>query len=118
MPLLTAAIVDAVLKKGGSTRVNKKIPAKFRPGDVVTARNINPRGHTRLPRYVRGKTGVIDRDHGVFIFPDSHCESWDQKPQHVYSVRFPARTLWGGEANGNDAIYVDLWDDYLDAARR
>src|SRR3972149_4073939 len=55
-------------------------------------------GHARVPRYVRGRQGVVDRDHGVFIFPDTHALDLGKKPQHVYSVRFAARELWGPAA--------------------
>ena len=106
----------AAIAKGGSARLADEVPAKFREGDRVRARNIHPVGHTRIPRYVRGRTGVIDRDHGVFIFPDSHAEGTGTKPQHCYSVRFAAREVWGPDASERDAVYVDLWDDYLDPA--
>ena len=116
MPTLTADRVHAVLQAGGSTRHSATVKARFKPGQAVLARNIHPSGHTRLPRYVRGKLGIIDRDHGVFIFPDSHAATGETKPQHVYSVRFEATTLWGPQACKNSAVYVDLWDDYLQAA--
>ena len=64
----------------------------------------------------RGRIGTIDRDHGVYIFPDSHAHGLGKKPQHCYSVRFSGRDLWGDAAPANDSIYVDLWDDYLGAA--
>src|SRR5438309_2208110 len=80
------------------------------------ARNDHPLGHTRLPRYARGKHGVVDRDHGVFIFPDTHAMTRDKKPQHCYSVRFAARELWGHRASARDGVYLDLWDDHLDPA--
>jgi nitrile hydratase len=56
---------------------------------------------------------VIDRDHDVFVFPDTSAVGQGKKPQHVYSVRFTARELWGPAASPNDRVYVDLWDDYL-----
>jgi nitrile hydratase len=84
-------------------------------GQRVRARTINPIGHTRLPRYVRGRTGVIDRDHGVFVFPDTNAHFLGEKPQHVYSVRFAARDVWGDQASPNDSLYIDLWDDYLES---
>jgi len=116
MPTLTADRVEAVLRRGGSARVDDHVAPRFREGQRVLARNIHPRGHTRIPRYVRGHHGVIHRDHGVFVFPDSHAGSGDPRPQHVYSVRFEAAELWGPDAGGRDAVYVDLWDDYLEAA--
>jgi nitrile hydratase len=59
---------------------------------------------------------VIDRDHGVFVFPDANAAGKGKKPQHCYSVRFEARELWGPDAPATEFIYMDLWDDYLDAA--
>jgi nitrile hydratase len=85
-------------------------------GQLVRAHNINPIGHTRLPRYARGKTGTVDRDHGVYVFPDTNAHFQGEKPQHVYSVRFTARELWGEQAAPRDAVYIDLWDDYLESA--
>jgi nitrile hydratase len=96
--------------------VGVDVPARFKAGDRVRTRNINPLGHTRLPRYARGRLGLIDRDYGVFVFPDTHALGQGPRPQHLYSVRFAARELWGPEAAAADAIYLDLWDDYLDPA--
>ena len=91
-------------------------PSLFKVGQRVRARNINPMGHTRLPRYARGKVGTIDRDHGVFVFPDTNAHFLGEKPQHVYSVCFTARELWGAQAPERDCVYVDMWDDYLEPA--
>ena len=88
---------------------------RFQVGQRVRARNINPGGHTRLPRYARGKTGTVARDHGVFVFPDSNAQFLGDGPQRVYSVRFEARELWGEQAAPRDSVYVDMWDDYLEA---
>jgi nitrile hydratase len=107
--------VSRLLRNRRAARLDDPVPPKFKAGDGVVARNTNPAGHTRIPRYVRGRRGVIDRDHGVFIFPDTHAAGRGRKPQHVYSVRFAARELWGPDGHPRDAIYVDLWDDYLDA---
>jgi nitrile hydratase subunit beta len=89
----------------------------FREGDRVVARNINPAGHTRLPRYVRGKRGVIHRDWGVYPLPDSSVHNAGERPQHVYSVAFEARELWGDEVLPQDSLRIDLWEDYLEADR-
>ena len=109
-----ASEVEALLRKRRGARLDEDMPPRFRAGERVVARNINPTGHTRLPRYARGRRGVIDRDHGVFIFADTHAMSRDKKPQHCYSVRFTARELWGNEASARDSVFVDLWDDHLD----
>jgi nitrile hydratase len=69
-----------------------------------------------LPRYVRGKAGVIERDWGVFVFPDTNAHHAGTKPQHCYSVAFDARELWGKSAKANcrERVYLDLWEDYLE----
>jgi nitrile hydratase len=68
----------------------------------VRAKNINPVTHTRLPRYARGRTGVVTADRGIYVFPDTSANNQGEKPQHLYSVRFEAREVVGrsGEAEG------------------
>jgi nitrile hydratase subunit beta len=115
-PAVTASMVPDVIGRRNSTRRNVAVRARFKVGQRVRARNINPTGHTRLPRYARGKSGVVAIDHGVFVFPDTNAAFLGEKPQHVYSVRFTARELWGDQASARDFIHLDLWDDYLDRA--
>ena len=90
--------------------------SRFAAGQRVVARNIHPTGHTRIPRYVRGRTGMVAIDHGVFVFPDTNAHDRGEAPQHCYSVRFTARELWGPDAPEGDCVHVDLWDDHLDPA--
>lgn len=116
MPILKAENVEAALKKGGSARMDVEIAPRFKAGDAVVTRNINPQGHTRLPRYARSRHGEIAIAHGVFVFPDSNAAGQGQRPQHLYSVRFTARELWGPEASAVDTVHLDLFDDYLDPA--
>jgi nitrile hydratase subunit beta len=97
---------------------SKPARARFARGDRVRARNLNPSGHTRLPRYVRGKAGIIARDWGVFVFPDTNAHHAGTKPQHCYSVSFDARELWGKPANSRERLYIDLWEDYLEPIAR
>ena len=96
-------------------RASGRQRAQFHVGDVVRARNLHPAGHTRLPRYVRGKTGVIEREHGTFVFPDANAHGQGEQPQPLYAVRFSARELWGDEADVRDTLTIDLWEDYLEA---
>ena len=114
--VLRASDVAARMRGRLSARIAAEVPSKFKSGDAVVARRINPAGHTRLPRYVRGRRGTIHLDHGVFTFPDTNALSRDPKPQHCYSVRFMARELWGPQVAARDSVYVDLFEDYLDAA--
>ena len=117
-PSLTADKIPPAMRRGASTqREESDVPARFSPGDGVHARNINPHGHTRLPRYVRGRSGIIDRIHGVFVLPDSNANFDGEAPQTVYSVCFTAGELWGDDAaHPADKVYVDMWDSYLEPA--
>lgn len=89
-------------------------PPRFKAGDAVRARNIHPRGHTRLPRYVRGRRGIIARCHGNHEFPDTPAADGQTLPQAVYSVRFAACELWGESGEPHSDVYLDLWDSYLE----
>lgn len=118
MPTLQADRVLPTLMKGASARVDRDIAPRFSPGQRVWTKNIHPLDHTRLPRYARGREGVIDRDHGVFVFPDSNAAGEGTNPQHCYCVRFPAQELWGPQASPRDSVYIDLFEDYLMPAAR
>ena len=89
---------------------------RFAVGDAITVRNIHPVGHTRLPRYVRGKHGVIARIYGAQGFQDEPTVA-DNSPQHVYSVVFEARELWGEDAERNQRLYIDMWECWMEATR-
>jgi nitrile hydratase len=115
-PVLTADKVACLLSAGAVASRKIVLAPRFQCGQRVRARNIHPNGHTRLPRYARGKLGTIHLDHGAYVFPDTNAHFLGEKPQHVYSVRFAARELWGQAASPRDAVYLDLWDDYLDPA--
>ena len=115
-PALIAGDVPGMLAKGKPASRDVQVVARFKAGQAVRARNIHPTGHTRLPRYARGKVGTIHLDHGVYVFPDTNADSLGEKPQHLYSVRFAARELWGEQASSRDAVYIDMWDDYLEGA--
>jgi nitrile hydratase subunit beta len=115
-PALIASAVPAMVARGRPANREIPVEARFRVGQRVRTRNIHPTGHTRLPRYARGKLGTIHLDHGVYVFPDTNADSLDENPQHVYSVWFAARELWGEQASGRDSVYIDMWDDYLEYA--
>jgi nitrile hydratase len=115
-PALTSGAVPGMLAKGKPTSRDVQIVARFKAGQRVRARNMHPAGHTRLPRYARGKLGTILLDHGVHVFPDTNAHSLGENPQHLYSVRFAARELWGEQASSRDAVYLDMWEDYIERA--
>ncbi len=116
VPPLTAARVVAFWAAGAPKQRDAVVVRRFQLGQHVKARNINPPTHTRLPRYARGRFGVIAHHHGVFVFPDTNALFQGEKPQHLYSVRFAATELWGEAANAKDSVHIDMWDDYLEPA--
>jgi len=104
-----------LLNRGGPTLIESdRLPA-FKPGARVRVLNVHPAGHTRAPRYTRGREGVIHRGHGVHVFADEHAKG-NRVGEHLYSVRFLARELWGPKAPARDVIHVDLWELHLEAA--
>jgi nitrile hydratase beta subunit len=115
-PALTADRVAAVLSSGGPTTRAVDAQPVFAVGDKVRTRNLNPTGHTRLPRYARDKEGTIERLHGAHVFPDSNAHFQGEDPRHLYTVRFTAAELWGEGAPARDAVYIDLWEPYLERA--
>lgn len=114
-PVRPASTVSAAMTAPYSY-VRDAGPAVFAVGERVRARNLHPVGHTRLPRYVRGRVGVIERGHGAHVFPDSHAHGHGEDPRHLYTVRFAARELWGPEASTRDSVSLDLWEPYLERA--
>jgi nitrile hydratase subunit beta len=113
--VLQAADVGRVLAKGSPIDLAIDTPPRFAVGDRVRAINRHPTGHTREPRYVRGRTGVVHEHYGAHVFPDRSAAG-QREGRHLYSVRFEAGELWGQSAVPAGAIYVDLWEDYLEPA--
>jgi len=99
-------VQDAIRETGAAPR--------FAIGAPVVTRDFHPLGHTRLPRYARGKRGAIARFHGVHVFPDTNAHGRGEDPQPLYSVSFDARELWGESAEANQRVHIDLWESYLE----
>jgi len=95
-------------------------PPSFRVGANVRANAVGAPGHTRLPAYVRGRVGRIERFCGAHVFPDAHARGID-RAEPLYTVRFEAEELWP-EARAADAkerracVHLDLWESYLEPA--
>ena len=92
--------------------------AGFNVGDQVLVRNLHPRGHTRLPRYARGKRGTVETDNGVWSLQDTdeNGQRLGNFRQHVYTVRFEGQELWGARAAPRDVVYIDMWEEYIEPA--
>ncbi|WP_336488063.1 nitrile hydratase subunit beta [Methylobacterium nigriterrae] len=89
---------------------------RFGVGESVRARNVHPSGHTRLPRYVRGHVGTVERVHGGFVFPDSNARLAGEAPQWLYTVRFSGAAIWGEAAEPGLAVSVNAFESYLEPA--
>lgn len=114
--ILSSADVAQTLHRGGPTERETNTAPSFKPGDRVRARNINPPTHTRLPRYVRGRVGTVERIIGYHVFPDSNATGAGENPQWLYTVRFDGRELWGPDGDPTTRVSVDAWEPYLDPA--
>lgn len=90
---------------------------RFVLGEPVVTKQINPAGHTRIPRYARGKQGVVASVKGPYLLPDTNAHRLSRDWQPVYAVRFDARELWGEQATANTSVCVDLWESYLEPVR-
>ena len=77
---------------------------------------MHPAGHTRLPRYARGRAGIVEADRGGYVFPDASAEGSGEAPQRLYTVVFSGRELWGEDADPTLSVSLDLWESYLERA--
>lgn len=104
--------VASVLARGAPVERPAPAEPRFPVGSAVHTKNVHPATHTRLPRYARGRRGVIHAVHGCHVFADSHADTGDENPQWLYSVRFDAEELWGTDTSASD-VFVDCWESYL-----
>jgi nitrile hydratase len=111
---LTAAAVPGILARGSPTQTDPVGTPCFAIGDRVRARLIHPKGHTRLPRYVRGHIGTVTHNHGCHVFPDTRAAGTGEDPHWLYTVRFNGRDLWGPGADPTVSVSVDAWERYLE----
>ena len=110
------SLLAAITAGAPAARPTGPAPA-FAVGQAVRARNIHPPGHTRLPRYVRGRVGVVERLHGVHVLPDANAHGRGERPEPLYGVFFAAEELWGADPPlRGDGVHLDLWQSYLDTA--
>jgi nitrile hydratase len=112
---LTNDVVKAGMTRGSFFRQSQG-PARFKPGDRVRTRNIHPATHTRLPRYARGKIGVVELVHGCHAFPDTVAIDKGDDPQWLYTVVFPGAELWGPDTDPTVTVSIDAFEPYLEKA--
>jgi hypothetical protein len=85
---------------------------RFAVGDRVTTRRIISANHTRLPAYARNVTGKVIAHHGAHLLPDKGALGIHEG-EHLYTVSFTARELWGEDASAIDTVMLELWESYF-----
>jgi nitrile hydratase len=110
-----ADVESAIFGGASQNRPALGVTQRFKPGDGILTKRHGHVGHTRLPRYARGKRGRIAAAHGAFLVADRNSVG-DQTPEMLYTVVFRAPDLWGAEADPRDTLTLDLWDRYLEPA--
>ena len=114
--IFEAANVTPALRRGWPSERETNTQPQFAVGQKVRARNMHPTTHTRLPRYARGRVGIVEAMRGCHVFPDANAHGRGPDPQWVYNVRFTARELWGPDADPRNSVTIDAFEPYLEPA--
>jgi len=114
--VLHADGVAASLARGSPTARPAIAPARFVVGDRVRTWAGAVPHHTRLPGYARGKTGRVQRVHGMHVFADAHARGLGESPQWLYTVAFDGRELFADARSAGTVVSIDAWEPYLEAA--
>jgi nitrile hydratase subunit beta len=112
---LSAADVPNTLSRGSFSRP-AQAPPRFTAGDKVRTKNIHPATHTRLPRYARGKSGVVEAVRGCHVYPDTVAIGQGENPQWLYTVVFEGRELWGDGTDPSLKVSIEAFEPYLERA--
>ena len=117
--VLEAKNVKKLLHMGGPTKRDSTTEKKFNLGESVSVRTNNSNtkveeGHTRLPDYVKGRTGKVIAYHGSHVLPDTNAHFLGENPEALYSVEFKSQDLWDKCEHVEDTVVVDLWESYLE----
>jgi len=100
---------------GAGNLRSRDTPPAFAVGDLVRVAEHDHTGHTRLPRYVRRRTGTVTALQPCQVFPDTAAHFVGEDPQHCYTVEFDSRELWGSSAEPF-RLSIDLYEPYLEPA--
>ncbi|WP_305986431.1 nitrile hydratase subunit beta [Roseibium sp. MMSF_3544] len=112
--VMKAENVAGILARGGPVDRPENQPARFKPGDRIRTKRMNPEHHTRLPRYARDTVGTIEAVHGVHVFPDTNAQGLGEQPTWLYGVVFEGPDIWGPDSDPKLTVRLDLWEPYLD----
>lgn len=115
-PPVDAAGFLAFIPKGRPSQREVNTAPAFAIGDRVRTAKYRHSGHTRLPGYMRDRVGTVELHHGAHVLPDVSATLAGEAPEHLYTVRFTARELWGPDADPKHSVTADLWESYLGPA--
>jgi nitrile hydratase len=104
---------DANQLTRGNYEREASAPPRFKAGDRVRTRNLNPETHTRLPRYARDKIGEVEAVRGCHVYPDSVATGVGEDPQWLYTVVFSGHVLWGEDSDPSVKVSVEAFEPYL-----
>jgi nitrile hydratase len=105
--------LPALLRRAPFAR-DPAAPAAFSVGDKVRTRNMHPASHTRLPRFARGRVGIIERIPGCHVFPDAYVADGIERGEWLYTVTFDGRELWGPDADPTVRVSIEAFEPYLE----
>ncbi len=90
----------------------------YKDGDRVTVAVTYPPGHRRVPTYIRGKTGEIERYCGIFANPEELAYGFDGKPERpLYRVRFMQKDVWPDyDGPEDDSVDLEIQEHWLSPA--
>jgi len=111
-PKTTAQIVEQVRAGCTDFSTAADTAARFGVGDTVRTLPHGTAPHTRLPGYARDRSGTVIAHHGAHLLPDEGAKG-RHVGQHLYTVSFTARELWGADAHPADTVTLELWESYL-----
>lgn len=118
-PRTADELLAGFTRQGSYERPTDTTP-RYAVGQRVRARDLNPVGHMRLPRYARGRVGTVVAVRGAHVFPDRHAvplgQEPDETPEWLYTVDFVGTELWGADADPGLTVSIDAWEPYLEHA--
>lgn len=87
----------------------------FAIGDRVRVKDEHVSGHTRMPGYVRGKSGQVVGISPAYPFPDAAAHGDHEHWEPTYDVAFAASELWADPDN-RETVHVGVFESYLTRA--
>jgi nitrile hydratase len=104
------------VRPNGDDGRSESVKPRFRCGVRVCVKEDHQPGQTRVPRYARGRTGMVIHVAPPFSYPDASAHGLPRRRECTYHVEFESAELWGEDAEAESPVIVDLWESYLEEA--